>query len=62
MKKTIVELNKTIDMLRNDSNASNGELVDKIRSLENDNSGLSAKLRTVQNQYSKLAEENEANK
>ena len=46
----IQELEKTIDMLRNDSSAANGELVDKIRALENDNSGLNAKLKTVTNQ------------
>ena len=46
-------------MLRNDSSASNGQLVDKIRALENDNSGLNAKLRTVTNQLKQLQGEHE---
>lgn len=57
LEKKIEELNKTIDMLKNDSSASNGELVDKIRGLENDNSGLNAKLKTLQNQFSKMQSE-----
>jgi hypothetical protein len=46
-------------MLRNDSSASNGELVDKIRALENDNSGLNSKLKMVTNQLSQLKGEHD---
>jgi len=53
----IEELKKLIDTLQNDSSASSSQLLMKIKTLEQTNKELEAKLRTMQNQLKQANED-----
>ena len=48
LEQEIAALKRTIDNLQNDSNASNSQLLDKLRGLEAENANLQSKLKMLQ--------------